>query len=167
MCFFPTFAASFGFRLTLFAMNAYYYPDFQSFQKSLWFIDRALLVLGWSYIHRPSGKRWDVSSNSSYYMTMSMSYVHQKTKRPGWAKKSQSGMTRVIYDKEYETGRIILKFANSTKNVTHPSNWECVFVSISHYLKILVKKNSKRWQFQNNLLSVPYPIICDSRYNSI
>ena len=79
MCFFPTFAASFGFRLTLFAMNAYYYPDFQSFQKSLWFIDRALLVLG-SYIHRPSGKRWDVSSYSSYYMTMSMSYVHQKTK---------------------------------------------------------------------------------------
>ena len=60
MCFFPTFAASFGFRLTLFAMNAYYYPDFQSFQKSLWFIDRALLVLG-SYIHRPRVERDEMS----------------------------------------------------------------------------------------------------------
>ena len=154
MCFFPTFAASFGFRLTLFAMNAYYYPDFQSFQKSLWFIDRALLVLG-SYIHRPSGKRWDVSSNSSYYMTMSMSYVHQKTKRPGWAKKSQSGMTRVIYDKEYGTGRIILKFANST----HRSNWECVFVSISHSWRSLSKKILKDDNFK-----IIYILFCTLLY---
>ena len=178
MCFFPTFAASFGFRLTLlFAMNAYYYPDFQSFQKSLWFIDRALLVLG-SYIHRPSGKRWDVSSNSSYYMTMSMSYVHQKTKGQDETKKVSRVWPELYMIKSMKQEKLFrnsLLSANSTKNiksvkmqsnVTHPSNWGCNFVSISHSWRSLSKKILKDDKFQNNLLSVPYPIICDSRYNS-